>query len=289
MACVGCGPVCDVPPAHVGKLSTASGLQEGIIPPSKIRLDAAFGKYQNLILVETADKPIKESMTVFMPKDQLNLTVEVRGIATVSADLKNVDKIFARISPKVVSDRVSRTDMDDVYLTYGQNPVREVTRTIVTKYSIDQLMLNRESISQELLKEIRDTTASSPISFIDFGLADIQPPKVVIDAQETAKEREIGIKRAESQKQINLQEAQGALEVAIKRQEVDLKEAETQVLVDKKLSEGVSEAFVMQRALRIWENISTNQTKTIILPSEAIKNPSLMFGVFNKSFSSTNN
>lgn len=34
---VGCGPIVEVPPAHIGKLTTSSGLQEGIISPSKIR------------------------------------------------------------------------------------------------------------------------------------------------------------------------------------------------------------------------------------------------------------
>ena len=35
----GCGTAVEVPPAHVGKLSTESGLQEGIIHPSKFRLE----------------------------------------------------------------------------------------------------------------------------------------------------------------------------------------------------------------------------------------------------------
>ena len=46
----GCGPVIEVPPAHVGKITTGSGLQEGLIAPSKIRLDSQIGMYKNLIL-----------------------------------------------------------------------------------------------------------------------------------------------------------------------------------------------------------------------------------------------
>ena len=277
----GCGPVIEVPPAHVGKITTGSGLQEGLIAPSKIRLDSQIGMYKNLILAETADKAVKEAMPVFMPKDQLNLTVEVRGIVSVSPEPSNVDKIFSRLVPKPVNDRVSRIDMDDIYLTYGQNPIREVVRIVVTKYSIDELMSNRESVGQEMYNNVKKALSTTPLTIVDFGFADLQPPKVVVDAQEIKKQREIEIQRAEAEKQIKLQHAQAALEVANKQQEVDLKEAETQVLVNKKLAEGVSEAFIMQRALHIWENISTNDSKTIIMPAEAFRNPAILMGTLN--------
>ena len=237
--------------------------------------------YKNLILAETADKAVKEAMPVFMPKDQLNLTVEVRGIVSVSPEPSNDDKIFSRLVPKPVNDRVSRIDMDDIYLTYGQNPIREVVRIVVTKYSIDELMSNRESVGQEMYNNVKKALSTTPLTIVDFGFADLQPPKVVVDAQEIKKQREIEIQRAEAEKQIKLQHAQAALEVANKQQEVDLKEAETQVLVNKKLAEGVSEAFIMQRALHIWENISTNDSKTIIMPAEAFRNPAILMGTLN--------
>ncbi|TSC68681.1 MAG: Band 7 protein, partial [Parcubacteria group bacterium Gr01-1014_70] len=66
-----CGHSVEVPPAHVGKLSTPSGLQEGIIPPSKLRLDTWCITCDSLILVEASDHPIKESMEIFMPKDKI--------------------------------------------------------------------------------------------------------------------------------------------------------------------------------------------------------------------------
>lgn len=287
---VGCGPIVEVPPAHVAKRSTASGLQEGLILPGKIRLGMAIGKYDNLILAQTADMSIKESMPVYMPKDQLNLTLEVRGVISVSPDEKNVEKLFARVVPKRTNkDRVTMIDMDTIYETYGQNPLREVSRVISTKYSIDEIMANRERIGQELFNAVKESLQNTPLTVIEFGFADLQPPQVVVTAQETKKTREVEILRAEADKAIALQKAEAALAVAIKQQEVDLKEAETQVLVDKKLAEGVSEAFVMQRALRVWDNLSTNDNKTIIiLPAEAIRNPSIMMGVMNKAIHGSN-
>jgi hypothetical protein len=280
---IGCGPLVEIPPAHVAKRSTSGGLQQGLIQPSRLRLDWAVGaSYDTLILVETADKPIKEGIKVFMPKDQLNLEMDVRGIVSVSPDESNVEKIFSRVSPQPKASRVSYIDADQVYDIYGANPIREVARTVVTKYSIDEIMQNRERIGQELFLAVKDALKGSPITVLDFGFADLQPPKVIVEAQEARKEREVSILRAEADKQVKLKQAESALEVAQKQQEVDLKEAETQVLVDKKLAEGVSEAFALQRALKIWDNLSTNDAKTIILmPSEAMKNPALMIGALN--------
>jgi len=279
----GCGPIVEVPPAHVAKLSTASGLQEGLITPGKLRLGPAIGKYESLVMAQTADMAVKEAMPVFMPKDQLNLTLEIRGVVSVSPDPNNVDKLFSRVVPSPVNDRVSMIDMSTIYTTYGQNVIREVCRIVVTRYSIDEVMANRERIGAELFQDVKKALANTPLTVVEFGFADLQPPPVIVQAQETKKTREIEILRAEADKAIKLQQAEAALAVAIKQQEVDLKEAETQVLVDKKLAEGVSEAFVMQRALRVWENMSTNDAKMIIMPSEAFRNPALLMGTMQKA------
>lgn len=284
---VACGDPVEVPPAHVGKLSTPSGLQEGIIPPSKLRLDSLCVTCDSLILVEASDHPIKESMPIFMPKDTLNLTVEVRGTVSISADEQNVEKIFDRVSSEsTTNERVKIIQIETVYAVYGQPVIREVVRSIITKYEIAQVLQNRDALSLELTAAVREKLKDSPLTLPQFGLADIQPPPVIVAAQESAKEREIAIDRAEADKQVKLKEAEAALAVAIKQQEVDLKEAETQVLVEKKLSESVSQAFVTQRSLRVLEMLAKSENKVFFLPMEAMKNPALVMGIVNEGFAS---
>jgi hypothetical protein len=109
-------------------------------------------------------------------------------------------------------------------------------------------------------------------------MANVQPPKVVLISQEAKKKREIEIDQAEADKLVKLKEAEAALEVARRQQEVDLLEAETQVLVDKKLAEGVTEAFIWQRALKALDKLA-ERDNMIILPMEALRNPSILIGV----------
>ncbi|MBI2055756.1 MAG: hypothetical protein HYT37_00025 [Candidatus Sungbacteria bacterium] len=280
-----CGDPVEVPPAHVGKLSTPSGLQEGIIPPSKLRLDSFCITCDSLILVEASDYPIKEVMPIFIPKDTLNLTVEVRGTVSISAEEQNVEKVFDRVSAESTNnERVKVIQIETVYAVYGQPVVREVARSIVTQYDIAHILQNRDAISAEITNAVREKLKDSPLTLPQFGLADIQPPPVIVAAQEAAKEREIAINRAEAEKQIKLKEAEAAYEVAIKQQQVDLKEAETQVLVEKKLAESVSTAFVTQRSLKVLEQLANSENKVFFLPTEAMKNPAIMMGIVNDGF-----
>jgi hypothetical protein len=280
----GCGKVVEVPAAHVGKKSTESGLQEGIIPPSKFRLKGFCWTCDNLILCEASDYPVKETMKIFMPKDKLNLDVDVRGIFSISASESNVEKIFARIPAEPVNDRVSKISMKRVYATYGSPIVREAVRTIITRYTIMEVMENRDAISQELVGLVTKRLRTTPLTTMRFGLADVQPPAIIVKAQEAATKREIEIRQAEADKMVRLKEAEANLEVATKQQQVDLKEAETQVLVAQKLAQGVSPAWALQRGMKVLEKLE-NGNHVILLPMEAFKNPALMMGIANKAFS----
>jgi len=278
---VACGQKVEVPPAHVGKRSTANGLQEKVIPPSKFRLAYVWpGQVgDSLILCQASDYPAKEQMKVYMPKDELNLDiVEIRGTYAIASDPANVNKIFNRITATPKGDRLYFISISQVYKTYAKPIIRETTRTILTQYSIEYVMQNRESVGQELSDAIKSKLQGAPITPLYIGLADLQPPQVVIDAQIKAKERQIAITEADNEKMVSLKKAEGALQVAIKQQEVDLKEAETQVLVDQKLAEGVSDAFVTQRALKALMELVRSNNKVYFMPMEALTNPALLIG-----------
>lgn len=282
----GCGVSVEVPPAHVGKLSTSSGLQKGIIPPSKLRLEGMCFTCDSLVVVEASDFPVKETMVVFIPQDKLNLTVEVRGTVSITSDDANVERIFSRVSAvETKEERVKLIPIETVYKVYGEPVVREAVRSLITQYNIMTVMQNRDRISQELTKLVQEKLSASPLTVLQFGLADVQPPPVIVAAQEAAKEREIAIDQAEANKQVSLKEAEAALAVAIKQQQVDLKEAETEVLVNMKLAEGVSPAFIAQRSLKVLNVLAQSENKVFFLPMEAMSNPAIIMGTMNDGFS----
>jgi regulator of protease activity HflC (stomatin/prohibitin superfamily) len=281
----GCGSRVEVPPAHIGKVLTKEGFQDGIIQPSSLRLPWDRIYPPKLTLVETSDNPIEEKkMQVFIPQDKLNLTVDIRGVYTISSKEENVNKIFDKVKLKEEGGRIMSVSAPQVYKIYAEQVIRASARTVLTQYDITHIMENRESISNELFENIQTKLKDSPISISRMEFADIQPPQVIVSAQEKAKEREIEIQKAEADKQISLARAEADLEVARKQQEVDLLEAETQVLVNKKLAEGVTEAFVTQRGLKILEAMVRADNKVFFMPQEAFKDPAVMIPTLSDAY-----
>lgn len=280
----GCiGQTVEVPTAHRGMISTSEGLKEGILAPSKLRLSNLCLTCDSLILAEISDYGITETFDLYMPKDRLNMTVEVRGTFATSDDEKDLTLIFSRVSANPTSDRVKTIDAARVYQIYAEQIVREKSRAVLAKYDMATVLDQRDAVSAELFASITKALDGRPIKVLNFGLNEAQPPSVVMQAELKRKEREIGILQAEANKEVRLREAQADLEVAKMRQAADLKEAETQVLVEQKLKEGFSHAFVAQRGLRILEELARSENKVIFLPTEALNNPSVMIGGLGSS------
>ena len=269
-----CGKRVEVPLAFVGKVKTKEGLQTELHGPSVFSLPFDPMTPPSLILVETSHFAIEEQMNVYMPRDKMNLAVDLRGTFFITAD--QADDILANVRADQWKSRISAVSSEQVYKVYASQAIRTKARSLLTQYSIMEVMENRDAISIELREEIGAELTGSPIGIIRLALAEAQPPKVMLDAQESAKKREIEIQEAEADKMVKMTEADAALEIARKQQQIDLLEAETQVLVEQKLSESVNEAFVTQRSLRILEEWGGSQNKVMVLTGEVFANPSLI-------------
>jgi len=286
----------EIPPGHVGKLQTKSGLSETTLEPGLIKLANRCAACDNVIIAEVTDFAAEESMSIFMPKDQLNLLVEVRGVYAIDRD--KIDSVYLRIAPQPLQrgqaiegettkqQRVTKIFMSKVYTTYAQQVVREATRSFLTQFTIDEVMSNRQRLGDELWQNVQKKLEVTPVEAIIFGFADIQPPGIIVTANEQRREREIAIDRAEANKQVSLTEAEAALEVAKKQQEVDLVEATTQVLVQEKLNEAVNPAFTVQRYLKFLDKVAENKN-AIFVPIEALQSPGLSFRIFSPELAET--
>ncbi len=281
---VGCGPKVQLPPAHVGKVLTSDGYQEGLRTPSSFRLPFEWVTDPKLVIAEVSDSAVTEEMQVFMPGDKLNLTFDVRGTFAIASDPpERVEMIFDRVTAQSTEDEdIKRISFDQVYEVYAQQAVRRRAREVVAGYDIEYVMANREHVSREIEEAVRKELQETPIECLQLGLADVQPPQVIVRAQEQRKEREVAIEKAEADKLVKLKELEATREAAMKQQEIDLIEAETQLLYDQKLAEGVSDKFVIQRALKALDKIA-ERDNIIIVPMEALRNPAMMIGLNEKA------
>lgn len=277
----GCrGELVEVPPAYIGKVVASGGMQSGVKKPSSFRLPYEFSTRPKLILAEVSDQSKEEKMEVMMPEDNLVLRFDIRGTYAVSDDTDKLDIIFSRLTATESRDggATSVIDFDKIYDTYAAQVIRTRSREVLTRYRIEYVLKNMDIVSGEIRDAIRVDLKNTPVDVSMLALANVQPPDVIMRAQEAAVAREIAIQQAEADKLVKLKEAEAGLEVARKQQEVELVEAETQVLVDKKLAEGVSEAWLRQRGLAVLEKLAAGDNKIIFLPMEALHNPAMLIG-----------
>lgn len=197
----GCGQKVEVPPAHVGKIMTKNGYQEGTIGTSKFRLDPCFTYCDKLVTLDQSDKTKAEPLTILMPEDKLNIQVSVQS--TLSVNPKKVDALFNTIPPITPEGSdVAKIDWDTIYKTYAQQIIQSETREILSKYSIAHVASNMDAVTAQLRNHLGKVIEQrTPFTVRYVGLANIKYPDIITKAQEGAAQRREQIQQEEAQVQ----------------------------------------------------------------------------------------
>lgn len=277
------GEMVKIPVGYRGKIKTASGYQEGVKQPGYFRMPSTwFGTVPvDLVMSEVFDHSIHEEIPkLYMPKDDLNLEFEIVGTLSIKDDEQSLDSIYSRLTATPAGDNatVSLISFKQVYNTYGKMVIRNVSQQVIASMSIDEVITDLDGVSKAIQQEVNKHLVDSPLEVRMLGLGVVQPPQIIITAQEKAKEREIENERAKAEKVISITNAEANYEVGLIRQQIDLVEAETQVLQDVVLNNSVSKAFIAQRALRSLKALADNPNVTFLLSSEVFENPASLLG-----------
>ncbi len=273
-----------VPNAHVAKVKSSSGFEPGLRGPSIFRLPLnLFGANPTkLVLAEVCDNRVVEDVqNLFMPADKLNLGFQIVSTLAVSNDEKKINTIYDRVPPADVqgSSAVKVITFQQVYSTYGQQAIRTIAQEIVAQYSIDYVLRNLDKVSQEIQKKVNERLADTPLSIRYCGLGAVAPPKLIIDAQEQARKRQIEIETATAQKLVDLTNADAEYQVGLKRQQVDLMNAETQAMINLVLSDSISQPYIAQRALAVLDALAEDENASFLLTTKIFEDPATLLGL----------
>lgn len=283
-----CGERVQVPPASKGMVLTANGYKGDIVPPSQFRLSPClpWQVCERLVIVEAGDTAVVESMEVLMPQDNLMLGAEVRFTMGLANDDSRLLAVFDRVTPKTLPGAGYNgkdgygTSLDMVYQTYGVAVIRNVVRSVLSKYKIADVAANQAEVSEILRQEVSKALQKTPLEVHQFGLAGITYPKPIMDSMESAAQRKVDIEKAENSAQVDMREAQARLEVAKARREADLLEARTIREADDILAGGVTPELIRYRELQVLEKMAENQN-AIFFPVEMIGSQGLEYRVLN--------
>lgn len=247
---VGCGEKVEVPPAHIGKIMTKDGYQEGLIPTSKLRLEKCWAYCDRLVVLDASDKSYIEPMTIFIPEDKLNISVDVR--ATLSVSQKKAEELFNSLPQQTVTDQLSMISSESIYNTYGKQILQAEVRAYLTQYSIAEIASSNEKINsdiQALLSKVMGER--TPFSVRYAGVTNIKYPQIITDAQENSAKRREAIQQEEAQLAVSKVSLERELQEAKMQRAIEKEKAETEAMAQRVLSESVDPRVLKLRELEI--------------------------------------
>lgn len=246
----GCGERVEVPPAHVGKIMTKDGYQEGTIPTSKFRLPACVNYCDRLVTLDVSDKAYAEALQIFIPEDQLNLGVTIQ--ATLSLNPKKAEELFSAISPEEVNSYLSKIENKKIYTTYASQIIQKEVREYLSKYSISQIASSNEKINADLGQRLGAVIAErTPFNVRFVGITNLKYPEIITQAQEASAERREAIQKEEAQTKVSEAQLDRQLKEARLQRAIEKEKAETEALSQRVLAESVDPRVLRLRELEI--------------------------------------
>lgn len=250
LALVGCGERVEVPPAHVGKIMTKDGYQDTLIPTSKLRLPWCWTYCDRMVLLDVSDKSYTEPMTIFIPSDKLNITLDVR--ATLSVNQKKANELFNSLKQESMGDQLSIISNNSIYDTYAKQILQAEVRAYLTQYTIAQIASSNEKINNDLqvlmAKVIGERT---PFNVRYVGLTNLKFPAIITQAQENSAKRREMIAQEEAQLEVSKVSLSRELQEAQLQRAIEKEKAETEAVAQRTLAESVDPRVIRLRELEI--------------------------------------
>lgn len=249
LALSACGQMVEVPPAHVGKVMTKDGYQEGVIGTSKFRLAPCLAYCDKLVVLDVSDKANVENLSIFIPTDKLELAVDVQ--TTLSLNERKVESLFGTIAPQDSKDHdYSFIAWDSVYRTYAKQIVLTTAREYLSQYSIAEIASSMEKVNTDLRNILTVAIAErTPFDVRYVGITKIQYPKIITDAQENAAQRREQIQQEEAQLQISKVRLERELQEARLQRQIDFERAESEAAAQVVQREAVDQRVLQLRKL----------------------------------------
>lgn len=248
LAITACGQQVEVPPAQVGKIMGKDGYQAGVIPTSKFRLPPCWAYCDRLVLLDVSDKSYTEPLNIFIPKDKLNLGVEVR--ATLSVDPTKTEGLFSAVSPVVQDSQLSSIESAAVYRTYATQIIQSETREYLNQYSIAEIASSNEKINADLRDRLgKVLEARTPFKVRYVGITNITYPTIITQAQENSAKRREMIAQEEAQLEVSKVQLSRELQEARLTRAIEKEKAETEAQAQQILAQSVDARVLQLRAL----------------------------------------
>jgi len=238
-----------VPAGYVGKIMGKNGWQSEVYPPSKVWLANNIWNinHEKLFLVQTTTQKFVQPIKVLL-KDKLTLNAEIVFRGRITQNKKILNALF---NDMPMNDNVVHTA--EVYNTYGKMIVLNTARDVISQYTVDDVNKNYERITVELYQALVPKLKGLPIDISDVTIGHIEYPKIVTEAIEKAKQRQMAIQQEKAQVQIEVTRAKGREQVALANYKVKMLEAKQIRDFNKMIASGLTPSLIELKKIEKWD------------------------------------
>lgn len=270
LALTGCG-FYTVPPAAKGKVLSTSGYSADVKETGKYLL---WGR-DEMVLLDTSTQTYGENISVKM-MDNLDLKFTVRFRTRIAGDEKAINAMFNDIKHEDY-----KVTLPMVYNVYGRDVVQSVARSVVGKYTTEEVAANFDKITADLYAKLSERMKGSPLEMSNITLANLDYPDTVDKAYEAQAERKLEIETEANRQAVAMVKKTNELKLAEANYAIEMKKAETLRDTNATTSAGLSDKLLAYRALEVQEKMAENKS-AVFVPYDAIGTGGLSNRIFSK-------
>ena len=270
----GCNRV-TVDPAQLGKVLSPSGYSQEVLVTGKHTL----GFREDLVVLDISTNTYSERMRVIL-KDKLTLTFEVQYTGRIRNDKRIINSLFNDIT----HGGDYKITFTEIYRIYGQPKVRNISREIMSQYTVEDVHANYARISEEIAKGLSDAFLGSPVSLSGIALGEIKYPDIVTAAVSEAKERNMQIERETAQAKIDLLKKKNELTLIKADREIELTKAHTVAESNKIMGKSVTPTLLELKRIEVSKILAQHagEGSTIYIPVEGLTSTGASVKMFSK-------
>lgn len=263
-----------VPFGYVGIKMTSDGVEPGELNPGNYWI---WGR-DRLALVELSEHTVNEGMRVLC-KDDLNFGVDVK-IRVETKRGQDWEALLDKQGPNIEwqSSDVGVLPFKILYDTYISPAVRASGRLVISQYQTTEINGHRAEIPALIRKDLESKLGNTPMTLTSLETSNFDFPKVVTNAVEQAKKREMEIReekaknaiatlRKENQLRLDILDADNRQAVAIKMKTVRKTEAEAEAVYMDVIGRSVTPNYIrirqVEASIPFWKAAGKN-TNTVI-------------------------
>lgn len=266
-----------VGPTEKGKFLSYSGYSDEIVGTGRYFLWTIAG--QRLIKLDTAVNVADEEISQVAMKDGLMMDFSVQFRTRLNSDPKIINSILNEVRPDI-NDEIS---WEEVYRIYGKKTVQQVSRAVLSRYTVNDILTNYENVSVELFtaisKEFKER--QSPLIVSEVNLGRPRPPKSIMDAMEVAARKVAELKQIEADREKDIASAQANEAIARENAKSKIIEAQTQAEQQRIMSQGLTPEYLEFLRIEAMSKSAEKGNATYI-PYQALGNDGLSVKMFNK-------